>query len=111
MDAPPHYLTDPYGLRVFGLEQFCVATATAGPAKRYDEYRSAIERPALIIRYEAPLRRYYLRSLGWDYSLLLHTEPEDGHWCVRACTVNPGDAYLQELIRGGELLVQGDYNL
>ncbi|RYY98456.1 MAG: hypothetical protein EOO11_08005 [Chitinophagaceae bacterium] len=108
MHAPPGFLTDPYGLRVFGLEQHC---PDGGAAGRYNEFRSVVERPAAIIRYQTPPLRYYLRSLGWDFALLLEAAPEGARWVVRACTVNPGDAYLQELIRGGELLSEGDYSL
>ncbi|GAA4337815.1 hypothetical protein [Flaviaesturariibacter amylovorans] len=109
MDSRPPFLTDPYGLHVFGLEAHCGDTGVS--EGRYNEFRSAVERPALIIRYAEPPRRYYLRSLGWDFSVLLEAAPEHDHWVVRACTFNPADAYLQGLIRGGELLSEGDYNL
>ena len=72
----------------------------------YDEVSRVIKKPAIIIKLkEKPVKLYYFKPIGWEFSLLLGVIMEEEILVAFECHKNPTDKFMTELFAKGDQLL------
>ncbi len=97
-------VNDPLGNSIHLPRDICLE---GGPEKLpkeiYDEYRNVIETPACIIEMQDG-SKFYFRSIGWDFTVLIEVSFKEEKWNAIRCLKNPPTTYIQALLKDGNFI-------
>jgi hypothetical protein len=65
--------------------------------------QATIEKPMYMLEIKG-VAFYYIRSLGWENTMLVEAVQKEGLWQAIACYPNPTPAYLRGLLKEARLL-------
>jgi hypothetical protein len=98
-------ILDPSDRDVFLPDDLCLTQEKADPPLPLpiDDYQRVIETPACIIEM-SPERIFYVRSVDWNFTVLIEVILEKGQWIAINCLKNPSASFISALLKEGKFI-------
>lgn len=93
---------DPFGKTVYLLPEVLFVKDEA--LEIYDNAVTVIEKPALVVEVlgDSSSEFYYLRSIGWNRTLLITARLKNERWEAYEYLENPSSAFVSSILKRGK---------